>query len=128
MICSFLMPGVFFCLSSVQSFDLAKHLNTAPELVDRVYNRPTLETLEKKSIQGAVHPRSLMVCVSMHLDQLHLLCEELGDCSKTPQVTFHCGKVDLLCHSETYLKLLKIKIYQKYLKKKIDIDRYYRTT
>lgn len=85
-----------FCLSSVQSFNLAKHLNTAPELVDRVYNRPTLETLEKKSIQGAVDPRSLMVRVSMHLDQLHLLCEELEDCSERPEVTFHGGKVDSL--------------------------------
>lgn len=47
----------------MESFDLAKHLNTAPELVDRVYNRPTLETLETKSIQGAVEPRSVKVCV-----------------------------------------------------------------
>ncbi|XP_071782747.1 putative U3 small nucleolar RNA-associated protein 11 [Centroberyx gerrardi] len=43
----------------VRSFDLASHLNTAPELVDRVYNRPTLHTLETKSIQGAVEPRSI---------------------------------------------------------------------
>uniref|UniRef100_A0A1A8GB81 U3 small nucleolar RNA-associated protein 11 n=1 Tax=Nothobranchius korthausae TaxID=1143690 RepID=A0A1A8GB81_9TELE len=38
----------------VKPFDLASHLNTAPELVDRVYNRPTLHTLETKSLQGAV--------------------------------------------------------------------------
>ncbi|KAL4657576.1 putative U3 small nucleolar RNA-associated protein 11 [Arapaima gigas] len=37
----------------VSSFDLAKHLNTAPELVFRAYNRPTLDTLKKKKIQGA---------------------------------------------------------------------------
>uniref|UniRef100_A0A3Q3XKP7 U3 small nucleolar RNA-associated protein 11 n=1 Tax=Mola mola TaxID=94237 RepID=A0A3Q3XKP7_MOLML len=43
----------------VHSFDLANHLNTAPELVDRVYNRPTLETLETKIIQGAAEPHSL---------------------------------------------------------------------
>ncbi|XP_008290115.1 putative U3 small nucleolar RNA-associated protein 11 [Stegastes partitus] len=36
----------------VRSFDLASHLNTAPELVDRVYNRPTLQTLETKRVQG----------------------------------------------------------------------------
>nr|XP_046256818.1 probable U3 small nucleolar RNA-associated protein 11 [Scatophagus argus] len=43
----------------VESFDLANHLNTAPELVDRVYNRPTLETLETKTIQGAVDLHSM---------------------------------------------------------------------
>lgn len=46
---------------SVQQFDLASHLNTAPELVDRVYNRPTLQTLETKVIQGAVEPRAVQV-------------------------------------------------------------------
>lgn len=45
------------------SFDLAKHLNTAPELVDRVYNRPTMETLETKTIQGAVRPATQKVRV-----------------------------------------------------------------
>ena len=52
-----------YCFSSVHSFDLANHLNTAPELVDRVYNRPTLETLETKSIQGAAEPHTVEVCV-----------------------------------------------------------------
>lgn len=47
---------------SVESFNLADHLNTAPELVDRVYNRPTLKTLETKSIQGAVEPHTIKVC------------------------------------------------------------------
>ncbi|XP_074539873.1 putative U3 small nucleolar RNA-associated protein 11 [Halichoeres trimaculatus] len=37
----------------VATFNLAKHLNTAPELLDRVYNRPTLQTLETKVIQAA---------------------------------------------------------------------------
>uniref|UniRef100_A0AAQ4QAF4 U3 small nucleolar RNA-associated protein 11 n=1 Tax=Gasterosteus aculeatus aculeatus TaxID=481459 RepID=A0AAQ4QAF4_GASAC len=40
--------------AEVQSFDLATHLNTAPELVDRKFNRPTLKTLETQSIRGAV--------------------------------------------------------------------------
>ncbi|MEQ2227577.1 Small subunit (SSU) processome component, partial [Ilyodon furcidens] len=44
----------------VQTFDLASHLNTAPELVNRVYNRPTLHTLETKSIKGAVEPENIM--------------------------------------------------------------------
>ncbi|XP_077432050.1 putative U3 small nucleolar RNA-associated protein 11 [Vanacampus margaritifer] len=42
----------------VQSFDLADHLNTIPELVDRVYNRPTVDTLSNKQILGAVEPHS----------------------------------------------------------------------
>lgn len=54
-----------FC-SSVQSFNLAKHLNTAPELVDRVFNRPTLETLETKTIQGAAGPRAVQVCACVN--------------------------------------------------------------
>lgn len=45
----------------VEDFDLATHLNTVPELVGRAYNRPTIETLEKKSIVGAVEPRSIKV-------------------------------------------------------------------
>lgn len=54
---------VFNHVCPVHSFDLANHLKTAPELVGRVYNRPTLETLESKSIQGAVDPHSIKVSV-----------------------------------------------------------------
>ncbi|XP_033836875.1 probable U3 small nucleolar RNA-associated protein 11 [Periophthalmus magnuspinnatus] len=52
---------IFFVDSKkkVQSFDLATHLNTMPELVDRVFNRPTIDTLKTKSIQGAVDPQSV---------------------------------------------------------------------
>lgn len=50
-------------VSSVQAFDLANHLQTAPQLLDRVYNRPTLKTLETKSLQGDVNPKSMMVCL-----------------------------------------------------------------
>lgn len=49
------------CLS-VEEFDLAKHLNTDPALVDRVYNRPTIETLQKETIKGATGPEVLKVC------------------------------------------------------------------
>lgn len=56
----------FYSVSPVKSFDLATHLKTAPELVDRVYNRPTLETLETKKIQGAVDPRSIQVCAHLY--------------------------------------------------------------
>lgn len=35
----------------VEQFDIATHLQTAPELVDRVYNRPRIETLQKESVK-----------------------------------------------------------------------------
>ncbi|KAG8451482.1 hypothetical protein GDO86_003621 [Hymenochirus boettgeri] len=46
----------FFCdtKKEVIQFDLATRLNTAPELVNRVYNRPTLETLHKEAVKGNV--------------------------------------------------------------------------
>ncbi|XP_062848213.1 probable U3 small nucleolar RNA-associated protein 11 [Trichomycterus rosablanca] len=43
----------------VADFDLVTHLNTVPELVDRVYNRPTVDTLINKKILGAVTSREL---------------------------------------------------------------------
>lgn len=55
------IPELTF-LFSVQRFDIATQLNTAPELVERVYNRPTLETLQKAAIQGATNPALLKVC------------------------------------------------------------------
>ncbi|KAG8009893.1 putative U3 small nucleolar RNA-associated protein 11 [Nibea albiflora] len=61
----------------VQSFDLASHLKTAPELVDRVYNRPTLETLETKSIQGAVRPHSMKKMAKQRKHQYKLLSQRI---------------------------------------------------
>lgn len=52
--------AVCVCLT-VETFDLATHLNTVPELVKRTFNRPTVETLEKKSIVGAVEPWNIEV-------------------------------------------------------------------
>ncbi|KAM8976767.1 putative U3 small nucleolar RNA-associated protein 11 [Pelodytes ibericus] len=51
----------FFCdtKKEVRHFDLAAHLNTAPQLVNRVYNRPTMETLHNKAITGASHASQL---------------------------------------------------------------------
>ncbi|KAB5586362.1 hypothetical protein PHYPO_G00000720 [Pangasianodon hypophthalmus] len=43
----------------VEDFNLATHLNTVPELVNRAYNRPTLDTLVNKSILGAVTPETI---------------------------------------------------------------------
>ncbi|XP_078093300.1 putative U3 small nucleolar RNA-associated protein 11 [Mustelus asterias] len=52
---------IFFCVSrkEVKEFDLAKRLNTVPELLDRVYNRPTIETLQKEKIKGVTDPQTL---------------------------------------------------------------------
>ncbi|KAM4600804.1 putative U3 small nucleolar RNA-associated protein 11 [Polymixia lowei] len=61
----------------VQSFDLANHLNTVPELVDRVFNRPTLQTLETKSIQGAVDPHSLMKFAKQRKHQYGILTQRI---------------------------------------------------
>ncbi|KAM6909923.1 putative U3 small nucleolar RNA-associated protein 11 [Xenentodon cancila] len=61
----------------VQTFDLANHLNTAPELVDRVYNRPTLKTLETKSIQGAVEPHSIQKMARQRKHQYKILSQRI---------------------------------------------------
>ncbi|KAK7812443.1 hypothetical protein U0070_001541 [Myodes glareolus] len=36
----------------VERFDIATHLQTAPELVDRVFNRPRIDTLQKEKVKG----------------------------------------------------------------------------
>ncbi|KAF3692195.1 putative U3 small nucleolar RNA-associated protein 11 [Channa argus] len=61
----------------VQSFDLAKHLNTAPELVDRVYNRPTLKVLETTSIKGAVEPHSIKKLARQRKHQYTILSQRI---------------------------------------------------
>lgn len=50
-----------FFLFVVQEFDIATHLDTVPELVDRVYNRPTIATLQKETLKGATDPACLKV-------------------------------------------------------------------
>ncbi|KAM6967373.1 putative U3 small nucleolar RNA-associated protein 11 [Aplochiton taeniatus] len=64
-------------MKEVRSFDLATHLNTAPELVDRVYNRPTLHTLETKSIQGAVTTRNLKMLAKQRKHQYTILSQRI---------------------------------------------------
>ncbi|XP_035261488.1 probable U3 small nucleolar RNA-associated protein 11 [Anguilla anguilla] len=61
----------------VKHFNLAKHLNTAPELLDRVYNRPTLETLEGKSVQGATRPFELQKLARLRKHQYTLLSQRV---------------------------------------------------
>lgn len=63
--------------AKVQSFDLANHLDTAPELVDRVFNRPTLKTLETESIQGAVEPHRLKKLAKQRNHQYKILTQRI---------------------------------------------------
>ncbi|XP_015266378.1 PREDICTED: probable U3 small nucleolar RNA-associated protein 11 [Gekko japonicus] len=61
----------------VQSFDPVTHLNTVPELMGRVYNRPTLETLQKKSILGTTHPDQLQKLAQQRKGQYNLLMQRI---------------------------------------------------
>lgn len=61
----------------VADFDLATHLNTVPALVDRVYNRPTIETLTNKSILGAVEPKSIKKLAKQRKQQYLRLSERI---------------------------------------------------
>ncbi|CAF96153.1 unnamed protein product, partial [Tetraodon nigroviridis] len=62
---------------AMPSFDLANHLQTAPELVNRVYNRPTLETLETKSVKGDLNPRSIMKMARIRKHQYKMLSQRI---------------------------------------------------
>ncbi|KAJ8289231.1 hypothetical protein COCON_G00018900 [Conger conger] len=61
----------------VREFDLARHLNTAPELLDRVYNRPTLATLEGCSLQGATRPSELKKLARQRRHQYKILSQRV---------------------------------------------------
>ncbi|XDV40526.1 hypothetical protein PO909_009596, partial [Leuciscus waleckii] len=61
----------------VEDFDLATHLNTVPALVDRVYNRPTIETLTHKSILGAVESKSIKKLAKQRKQQYLRLSERI---------------------------------------------------
>lgn len=61
----------------VEQFDLATHLKTAPELVDRVYNRPTIETLQKESIKGVSDPRLLKKLAKQRKHQYTILKQRI---------------------------------------------------
>lgn len=61
----------------VEDFDLATHLNTVPELVDRIYNRPTIKTLESKSIMGAVDPERIKKLAKQRKNQYEVLSQRI---------------------------------------------------
>ncbi|XP_062393789.1 probable U3 small nucleolar RNA-associated protein 11 [Sardina pilchardus] len=70
---------VFFVDSKkeVEAFDLATHLNTVPELVKRTFNRPTVETLEKKSIVGSVEPWNVQKIARQRKNQYEILSQRI---------------------------------------------------
>ncbi|XP_072890755.1 probable U3 small nucleolar RNA-associated protein 11 [Hemitrygon akajei] len=70
---------IFFCDSKkeVREFNLAKRLNTVPELVNRVYNRPTIETLQKEKIKGATDPYALKKLAQQRKHQYSLLKQHI---------------------------------------------------
>ncbi|ETE60243.1 putative U3 small nucleolar RNA-associated protein 11, partial [Ophiophagus hannah] len=61
----------------VQGFDVALHLNTAPELVSRVYNRPTLETLKKNAVSGITTDGQLQRLARQRKGQYSLLRQRI---------------------------------------------------
>ncbi|KAM6239772.1 putative U3 small nucleolar RNA-associated protein 11 isoform 1-T2 [Porphyrio hochstetteri] len=61
----------------VQEFDIAAHLDTMPELVDRVYNRPTIATLQKETLKGATEPAHLKKLAQQRKNQYDLLKQRI---------------------------------------------------
>jgi U3 small nucleolar RNA-associated protein 11 len=47
----------------LKSFDPATHFDTAPELADRAFNRPRLETLQTKTVTGAKNRKQMKTAI-----------------------------------------------------------------
>lgn len=52
---------------TAKKFDPVKHLDTVPELVNRKFNRPRIETLKKNPILAPENATSLKVKSLLHL-------------------------------------------------------------
>jgi len=50
--------------TQVREFDAAKHLNTDPSLVGRVYNRPRLDTLSGQAVKGNTSDTAIAECTA----------------------------------------------------------------
>lgn len=61
----------------VEQFDIATHLRTAPELVDRVFNRPTIETLQKQKVKGVNHKNRLKRIAKERQKQYNCLMQRI---------------------------------------------------
>ncbi|XP_030074161.1 putative U3 small nucleolar RNA-associated protein 11 [Microcaecilia unicolor] len=61
----------------VENFDLATHLQTTPELVKRIYNRPTIQTLQKESVKGTTDDCGLEKLSRQRKQQYSLLDQRI---------------------------------------------------
>ncbi|NWI64781.1 UTP11 protein, partial [Todus mexicanus] len=66
-----------FLLFTVREFDIATHLDTVPELVGRLYNRPTIATLQKETLKGATDPAHLKKLAQQRKNQYDLLKQRI---------------------------------------------------
>ncbi|NXG46171.1 UTP11 protein, partial [Psilopogon haemacephalus] len=64
-------------LLGFQEFDIATHLDTLPELVGRVYNRPTIATLKKETLKGVTDPVQLKKLAQQRKNQYDLLKQRI---------------------------------------------------
>uniref|UniRef100_A0A8C9NP68 U3 small nucleolar RNA-associated protein 11 n=1 Tax=Serinus canaria TaxID=9135 RepID=A0A8C9NP68_SERCA len=68
---------LFFFSCIVREFDIAAHLDTVPELVDRVYNRPTIATLQREAVKGPTDPALLKKLAQQRKNQYDLLRQRI---------------------------------------------------
>ncbi|XP_069751872.1 probable U3 small nucleolar RNA-associated protein 11 [Narcine bancroftii] len=98
---------IFFCKSKkeVKEFNVAKRLNTLPELVDRVYNRPTIESLQKEKIKGVTHPKALKELAQQRNHQYSLLKQHIN---REKQMFVAAQKIQT--HKDLMDKTKKVKV------------------
>ncbi|MBN3297696.1 UTP11 protein, partial [Amia calva] len=58
-------------------FDVAKRLNTVPELLHRVFNRPTVDMLQTETIKGATRPTELKKLAKQRNHQYKILSQRI---------------------------------------------------
>ncbi|NXD27055.1 UTP11 protein, partial [Spelaeornis formosus] len=61
----------------VKEFDIAARLDTVPELIDRVYNRPTIATLQRETVKGPTDPAHLKKLAQERKNQYNLLRQRI---------------------------------------------------
>nr|XP_039330951.1 probable U3 small nucleolar RNA-associated protein 11 [Saimiri boliviensis boliviensis] len=61
----------------VEQFDVATHLQTALELVHRVFNRPRIETLQKEKAKGVTHQTGLKRIAKERQKQYNCLTQQI---------------------------------------------------
>jgi U3 small nucleolar RNA-associated protein 11 len=56
-----------------KKFDVVRHLDTAPELVHRTFNRPRLETLKQTDLDAVVSKEQIKVRTKEDADETQLV-------------------------------------------------------